>query len=78
MAARSDSSGETMLRRLNAHIIIALCTSCAIIAFAFDQRHDASINVPAVAFYVAAAIICLMPVVYALFRRKTCRNQTGV
>jgi hypothetical protein len=40
-----------MLRRLNAHIIIALCTSCAIIAFAFDQRHDASINVPAVAFY---------------------------
>jgi hypothetical protein len=65
-----------MLKRLNANIIIAFCTSCAIVAFAFDQRYGASITVPAVAFFVAAAIICLLPVFYALFRRKTCRNKT--
>lgn len=58
-----------MLKRLNANIIIALCTSCALIAFA---RYEASINVSAVAFYITAAIICLLPVFYALFRRKTC------
>jgi uncharacterized membrane protein YqjE len=65
-----------VLKRLNGNIIIALCTTCAIIAFAFDQRYEAAITVPAVAFYVAAAIICLLPVFYALFRRKTCRNRT--
>jgi hypothetical protein len=63
-----------MLKRLNANIIIAFCTSCAMIAFAFYQRHEASINVSAAAFYIAAAIICLLPVVYSLFRRTTCRR----
>jgi hypothetical protein len=60
-----------MPKRLNANIIIAFSTSCALIAFAFDQRHEASITAPAVAFYVAAAIICLLPMFYALFRRRT-------
>jgi len=27
-------------------------------------------------FYLAAAVICLLPVVYALFRHKSCRNKT--
>jgi hypothetical protein len=61
-----------MLKKLNSTIIIALCTSAALIAFAFDQRYEASVTVPAVAFYVAAAVICLLPVLYALLRRKTC------
>jgi hypothetical protein len=63
-----------MLKKLNSTIIIALCTSAALIAFAFDQRYEASVTVPAVAFYVAATVICLLPVLYALLRRKTCRN----
>jgi uncharacterized membrane protein YqjE len=66
-----------MQKKLNSTIIIAIavCTSAALIAFAFDQRHEASvITVPAVAFYLAAAIICLLP--YTLLRRKSCRNKT--
>jgi hypothetical protein len=63
-----------MLKKLNSNIIIALCTSCAIIAFAFYERHAASRSVPAVAFYGAAAVICLLPVLYGLLRHKTCRN----
>lgn len=51
-----------MLKGLNSTIIIALCTSAALIAFAFDQRYRASVTMPDVAFYVAAAIICLLPV----------------
>lgn len=57
-----------MLKKLNAKIIIALCTSSALVAFAFDQRHEASVTVPAVAFYFAAAVICLLPVLYAVLR----------
>ena len=65
-----------MLKKLNSTIIIALCTSAALIAFAFDQRHEASVTVAAVAFYVAATVICLLPVLYASLRRKTCRKST--
>jgi hypothetical protein len=64
-----------MLKKLNAKIIIALCTSCAIIAFAFYERHAASNTLPAGEFYIAAAVICLLPVSYALLRCKTCRNK---
>jgi uncharacterized membrane protein YqjE len=66
-----------MTKKLNSTIIIAvaLCTSAALIAFAFDQRHEASvITVPTVAFYVAAAIICLSP--YVLLPCKSCRSKT--
>jgi membrane protein YdbS with pleckstrin-like domain len=66
-----------MFKRLNSNIFIALCTSCTMIAFAFYQRYEASIAFPAVAFFVAAAIICLLPVFYALLRRKACRNKTS-
>jgi hypothetical protein len=57
-------------------IAIALCTSAALIAFAFNQRHEASVPVPAVAFYAAAAIICLGSDLYARLRSKSCRNKT--
>ncbi len=65
-----------MLKRLNTKIIVALCTSCAIIGFAFYERHAASNPVPAVAFYIAAAVTCLLPVSCALLRCKICRNKT--
>jgi hypothetical protein len=63
-----------MLKRLNSNIITALCTGGAIIAFAF---YHAYITVPAVAFYVAAATICLLPLVYAPPCRKACRNNAS-
>lgn len=65
-----------MTKRRNADVIVALCTGCALIAFAFYERYEASGTVPAVAFYVAAAAICLLPVLYAILRHKTCRNKT--
>jgi len=69
-----------MRKKLNSTAIIivaiALCTSAALIAFAFNQRHEASFTVPAVAFYVAAAIICLGSEFYGRLRSKSCRNKT--
>ena len=68
-----------MRKKLNSTTIIiiaiALCTSAALIAFAFSQRHEASVKVPAVAFYVAAAIICMGSEFYARLRSKSCRNK---
>ena len=63
-----------MLKRLNSNIITALCTGCAIIVFAVYRAH---ITVPAVALYIAAAIICLLPVVFAPACRRACRNSTS-
>ena len=63
-----------MLKKLDSTIIVALCTSAALMAFAFDERYEASVTVPAVAFYVAATVICLLPVLYASLRHKSCRN----
>jgi hypothetical protein len=57
-----------MIKTPNPTIIItALCISCALIAFA---RY-----VPAVAYYFAAPVICLLPVVYALLRQQVCRTK---
>jgi predicted membrane channel-forming protein YqfA (hemolysin III family) len=57
-------------------VAIALCTSAALMAFASSQRHAASVTVPAVAFYVAAAFICLGSEVYVRLRSRSCRNKT--
>ncbi len=66
-----------MLKKLNANFVLALVTSWAIIAFAFYQRYETSVTVPAVAFFVGAAVMCLLPLLYAaLFRRTACRNNT--
>jgi hypothetical protein len=64
-----------MLQKLDANIVVALCTSCAIIAFAFYERCATSDIVPAVVFYVAAAVICLL---YPLLRRKVCSDKARV
>jgi hypothetical protein len=61
-----------MLKRLNPNIIIALCTACAMIAFAFYRAY---INVPAVVFYVAAAAIIILPRVYASACWKARRDK---
>jgi hypothetical protein len=63
-----------MLKRLNSNIVTALCTGGAMIAFAFYQSH---ITVPAVAFYIAAATICLLPVVFAPACRKASRTNAS-
>jgi ABC-type Mn2+/Zn2+ transport system permease subunit len=63
-----------MLKRFNSNIITALCTGGAIIAFAFYRSY---ITVPAGAFYVAAATICLLPVAFASARRKACRSNAS-
>jgi hypothetical protein len=82
MGSAIVSPGGTMRKKLNSTTIIiiitaiALCTSAALIAFAFSQRREPSVRVPAVPFYVAAAIICLGSEFYPRFRSKSCRNKT--
>lgn len=63
-----------MLKRFNSNIITALCTAVAMIAFAFYQSH---VTVPAVAFYVAAAFICLLPLAFAPACRKASRTNAS-
>ena len=65
MAVRSASPGETTLNKVNSTIAIALCTSAALIAFAFDQRYQQHVSVSSAEFFVAAAAICLAPALYA-------------
>lgn len=65
-----------MLRRNNSVIGTALCTGVALIAFAFYQRYEGPLDLPATSFYIAAAIICVLPAVYARLRQKPCR-KTG-
>lgn len=62
-----------MPRRFDSNIITALCTACAMIAYAYYHTY---IAVPATAFWVAAAVISLLPVGYRLVSRKACRNRT--
>jgi hypothetical protein len=63
-----------MPKKLNGNTFIAFVTGLAIVAFAFYQRQEGAVIVPTVAFYLAAAIICLLPVLYAVIRHKTCRK----
>jgi hypothetical protein len=63
-----------MFKRLNSTIITALCTACALIAFAFFQAHFA---VRPTTFDLAAAAICLLPVIFAPILRSACRNKTS-
>jgi hypothetical protein len=65
-----------MFKRLNSLVITALFTSAALVAFAFYQRQGAMEGVSPVAFYVAAAIICVMPSLYGFLRhRGRCQNK---
>lgn len=62
-----------MSKRFDGTILIALCTSAAMMAFAFYQRYATPATVPEVAFYIAAAIICVLP--HTLVRQRTCRKN---
>jgi hypothetical protein len=61
-----------MFKKLNPLIVIARCTAGGVIAYAYYERHAASDPIPAVAFYLAAATICVLPSLYAEFRRRRC------
>ncbi len=63
-----------MFKPFNANFITAICTGCALVAFAFLKVY---IDVPAATLYFAAAAICLFPVLYAPARRKQCRDKTS-
>lgn len=63
-----------MFKRFNANFITALCTGCALVAFALLQAY---VNVSATALYLAAAAICIFPVVFAAARRKQCRDKSS-
>jgi hypothetical protein len=57
-----------MLKKSAQTIVIALCTSAALIGFAFFQRYGGGIRVSETTMYAAAAIICVSPVIYRLLR----------
>jgi hypothetical protein len=59
-----------MFTKTRSNIILALCISGVLIAFAFSNRHAALPRVPAAAFYVVVAV-------FFLLRRKVCRKQCG-
>jgi hypothetical protein len=64
-----------MFDRRVTHIIVALCTSFALIAFALYQRYR-TVTVPTAAFFGAAAIICVMGELYGSLRHKACRSKS--
>lgn len=64
-----------MIKPFNSTTVIALCAGVTLIGFAFDQRGEHHVNLPAVAYYIAAAVICLLPVFAALVRHKTCARS---
>ena len=64
-----------MFKKLNSTIVIGLCTGAALIAFAFSQRYGVAFKVSDSALFIAAAVICLLPVVHGLLRRKACQNK---
>lgn len=59
-----------MFTKTTTYIILALCISGALIAFAFFNRHAALTAVLLAAFYVVSAV-------FFLLRRKVCRKQCG-
>jgi hypothetical protein len=64
-----------MTQKFNSTTVIGVCTGGALTAFALTKRYGPSPAVPTVALYVAAAVICLLPVVFALVRHKTCERS---
>ena len=66
-----------MLKKSTQIIVIALCTSVALIGFSLYQSHAASIPVSAVAFYIAAAIICVSPAAQRLLVCKGHRSRAA-
>lgn len=51
-------------------LVITSTASCGFIALGYYERFSAAEKLPAIAFYLTAAGICLLPVVHGLYRRK--------
>ena len=49
-------------------IVLALCTSAALIGFAFVERYGGAAYISASMLFIAAAIICVSPTIYTLLR----------
>ncbi len=61
-----------MPRKSTETIVIALCTSAALIGLAFYQRYWGPVQISVTALYIAAAILCLSP---ATYYRVRCRDN---
>jgi hypothetical protein len=57
-----------MIHKLSPLVVVAICTGGALVAFAFDQSRASPSKVSEVALYLAAAVICLLPVCVAVWR----------
>jgi hypothetical protein len=66
-----------MLKKSTQIIVIALCTSVALIGFSLYQSRAASIPVSAVALYIAAAIVCVSPAAYHFLVCKGHRSRAA-
>jgi hypothetical protein len=65
-----------MFEKPRTQLIVAVCTTCALIAFTVRLHH--SVPVPAMAFYLSAALICVLGEVYARSRHKACRTKSPI
>ena len=50
-------------------MVVAVVTGCALIGFAFHERYRGPIAVSERMFYVAAAVLVLMPSLWAVVRK---------
>ncbi len=58
-----------MFHKSRSQIIVALGTSCALLAFAVYKRHG-ELPLSTTAFFIAAATICIAPAVYGFLRHR--------
>lgn len=65
-----------MFHKTRIQLIIAACTSWALIAFAAYRRHH-SVPISPIAFYFAAGLICVVGEVYGRLGHKTCRTKSA-
>ncbi len=63
-----------MFDKRRIQLIIAVCTSCALIAFSVYRKHH-SVPIPGIAFYITAALICVAGEVYGRLRHNACRTK---
>jgi hypothetical protein len=66
-----------MLKRIDANILIALCSACIMLALAFNGRYRDSDMPHGLPFYAAAGAIGLLSGLYAMARHKSCKRGIG-
>lgn len=65
---------KRMIGKRNDNYLIAFCTACAMVGFALYEQYGGRVAVTSTGFFIAAAVICLLPVVYGLLRGKGYRG----